>query len=61
MPKVFNSPRISINYQPKMKMSDEAIGFDALERWQRPRRGPVSPAVFIPQAGETGLIGPIDE
>jgi diguanylate cyclase (GGDEF)-like protein len=49
-------------YQPQMRLeSNEITGFEALLRWDNPRRGLVSPAEFIPLAEETGLIGTIGE
>lgn len=46
-----------IFYQPLFDMSSRAItGFEALVRWPHPKRGLISPEVFIPIAEETGLI-----
>ena len=50
-----------LHYQPQMKMSGETIGFEALVRWQCPKRGMVSPGTFIPIAEESSLIIPIGE
>ena len=50
-----------LHYQPQMKMSGEAIGFEALARWQCPKRGMVSPGTFIPIAEESSLIIPVGE
>ncbi len=45
-------------YQPIVDTRDERIlGFEALLRWHHPERGNIPPAVFIPLAEETGLIG----
>jgi diguanylate cyclase (GGDEF)-like protein len=45
-----------LHYQPQLRMSGEHIGFEALARWQCPKRGMVSPGVFIPLAEESSLI-----
>jgi EAL domain-containing protein (putative c-di-GMP-specific phosphodiesterase class I) len=50
-----------LHYQPQKKMSGETIGFEALVRWQCPKRGMVSPDTFIPIAEESGLIITLDE
>ncbi len=48
---------IELVYQPIVRLSDNAIaGFEALMRWNHPRRGSVSPSEFIPLAEETGII-----
>lgn len=49
-------------YQPKVDLnSDTVIGFEALLRWNHPKRGLVSPLDFIPLAEKTGLILPMGE
>jgi diguanylate cyclase (GGDEF)-like protein/PAS domain S-box-containing protein len=46
-----------LHYQPKLNLQTGQItGFEALIRWQHPRRGMVPPAQFIPIAEECGLI-----
>jgi diguanylate cyclase (GGDEF)-like protein/PAS domain S-box-containing protein len=49
-------------YQPIVRLSTgEISGFEALIRWYHPRKGWISPNVFIPVAEETGAIEPIGE
>jgi EAL domain-containing protein (putative c-di-GMP-specific phosphodiesterase class I) len=44
-------------YQPLVRAADmTVVGLEALMRWTSDEFGPVSPAVFIPVAEETGLI-----
>jgi diguanylate cyclase (GGDEF)-like protein len=43
-------------YQPQYLASREILGAEVLLRWHNPRRGMVSPALFIPVAEETGMI-----
>ena len=46
-----------LHYQPLVELATRAIiGFEALIRWQHPRRGLLSPAEFIAIAEETGRI-----
>lgn len=51
---------LSLHYQPQVDLRTGAIvGAEALMRWQRPDRGMISPARFIPIAEKTGLILPL--
>ena len=49
-------------YQPVVSSKTEQItGYEALLRWNHPVRGPISPALFIPIAEDSGLIAQIGE
>nr|WP_235897668.1 EAL domain-containing protein [Mesorhizobium microcysteis] len=48
---------LRLAYQPIVRLEDRSIaGFEALLRWEHPRRGPIPPADFIPVAESCGLI-----
>ncbi|MGC2782149.1 MAG: EAL domain-containing protein [Bradyrhizobium sp.] len=47
---------LRLDYQPLARVGGDIVGFEALARWQHPRRGLVPPGVFIPLAEESGLI-----
>jgi diguanylate cyclase (GGDEF)-like protein/PAS domain S-box-containing protein len=53
---------IAVHYQPVVNAAtNEVSGFEALMRWNHPKRGRISPAVFIPIAEEANLIPALGE
>ncbi len=49
--------QLSVHFQPIYQLEPYRLtGFEALARWVHPQRGPVSPAVFIALAEESGHI-----
>ena len=54
--------QLELYYQPKIHApSGEITGAEALMRWHHPKRGMVSPVVFIPIAERYGLIGALGQ
>ena len=49
--------QLAVHFQPLYRLDPyEIYGFEALVRWTHPVRGPVSPAIFIALAEETGHV-----
>ncbi|QMU72409.1 bifunctional diguanylate cyclase/phosphodiesterase [Streptacidiphilus sp. P02-A3a] len=47
---------VKIHYQPKVAFDGHVVGLEALVRWERAGRGPVSPEEFVGLAESTGLM-----
>ena len=57
MRQAINTDQFNLLYQPLVASHSQRVtGFEALLRWNHPTRGPISPAVFIPIAEESGLV-----
>ncbi|MBC9032736.1 EAL domain-containing protein [Sphingomonas sp. JC676] len=53
---------IAVHYQPVVNaLTNEVSGFEALMRWNHPKRGRISPSIFIPIAEEANLIPQLGE
>lgn len=51
---------LCVYYQPLIELATgKIVGFEALVRWEHPRRGLLLPAEFLPVAEESGLIVPL--
>lgn len=59
--KALDLQQFHVYYQPIVSLySGRIVGFEALVRWSHPKRGFITPDVFIPVAEATGLIVQID-
>jgi len=48
---------LSLHFQPLFESDGRTLaGYEALLRWQHPKRGNIPPVVFIPLAEDTGMI-----
>ncbi|MEM8694819.1 MAG: EAL domain-containing protein [Pseudomonadota bacterium] len=57
MRQAIGTDQFNLLYQPLVSAQTQRVtGFEALLRWNHPTRGPISPAVFIPIAEESGLV-----
>ena len=58
--KAIEDNQLNVVFQPVVAGSSlEITSAEALVRWNRPGRGPISPDIFIPAAEKTGLIEPL--
>ncbi len=58
--KAIEADQFLVFYQPEVSLATgRVVGYEALVRWDHPRRGIVMPGEFLPVAEETGLIVPL--
>jgi len=50
-----------VYYQPLVGVEGDICGFEALIRWQHPKKGMISPAEFIPSLEISGMIVPVSD
>ncbi|HYN34437.1 MAG TPA: bifunctional diguanylate cyclase/phosphodiesterase [Ilumatobacteraceae bacterium] len=54
--------RLTVEYQPIFStVTNQAVGAEALVRWEHPERGPIDPSTFISIAEEAGTIAQLGE
>ncbi|SCM76661.1 Diguanylate cyclase/phosphodiesterase with PAS/PAC-like protein [uncultured Pleomorphomonas sp.] len=52
-----NKGELTVLYQPVIRADDRSVsGFEALLRWNHPRKGSIPPAEFMPIAVRSGLV-----
>jgi EAL domain-containing protein (putative c-di-GMP-specific phosphodiesterase class I) len=51
---------LELHYQPIVELASGRVSaMESFIRWHHPRRGPISPAEFLPAAARSALIGPL--
>ncbi len=61
MRQALDRKQFELHYQPIVSLETNRLtGFEALLRWQHPKRGLLTPTDFLSVAEESGLITPID-
>jgi EAL domain-containing protein (putative c-di-GMP-specific phosphodiesterase class I) len=51
---------LELHYQPIIELASGRVSaMESFLRWDHPRRGPISPAEFLPAAAGSALIGPL--
>jgi EAL domain-containing protein (putative c-di-GMP-specific phosphodiesterase class I) len=51
---------LELHYQPIIELASGRVSaMESFLRWEHPRRGPISPAEFLPAAAGSALIGPL--
>ena len=62
MNRALTNGEMCLFYQPKLDMrANRVAGVEALVRWIHPRRGMISPDLFVPMAEETGHVRALTE
>jgi diguanylate cyclase (GGDEF)-like protein len=57
-----SNDELDVHFQPIYEISTRRLaGFEALARWKDAELGSISPAIFVPIAEESGLIGTLTE
>lgn len=59
--RAIENDELRVHYQPIVDLKEQRVtGFEALVRWDHPKRGLLLPSEFIEFAEEAGLLGAID-
>lgn len=62
LPGAIQDGELRMVYQPVVRLTDrERVGYESLVRWDRPSRGTIAAASFVPAAETLGLAPRIDE